>query len=229
MEAATANIAEMLAALDSLRAHSAESLADAVPPMTSPPRHAETAGAEAAGDDPDAVPAGMDDPDGDDDDTDDPDDAQDADDGQGSDAGERTRGRAVRSGHIVDALADLDEKRAGKDEERPLTATEAFLRSAHVDHGDPPLPQADDTDVGARYARDAMRATARARSRRDDETLEVLPDRDTEQDAGRNGSSRGDERATTEDPDHADKAGNAAGEDADASGKPLGWLFRSSS
>ncbi len=53
--------------------------------------------------------------------------------------------------------------------------TEAFLRSAHIDHGDPPLPPADDADVGARYARDAMRATARARTRRDKETLEVLP------------------------------------------------------
>ena len=79
-----------------------------------------------------------------------------------------------------------------------MTATEAFLRSAHIDHGDPPLPHADDADVGARYARDAMRATARARTRRDEETLEVLPERDTEHRPGRNGKSSPDERATTD-------------------------------
>ncbi len=234
MEAATANISEMLAALDSLRAHSAESLGDATAPMTAPPRHADTpsdeaAGDDAAGDDPDAVPDGEDDPAGGDDDTDD---AEDADDGDDGGDGEPAPGRAARSGHIVDALAALDEKGVGKGEERPLTATEAFMQSAHIDHGDPPLPKADDTAVGARYARDAMRATARARSRRDEETLEVLPDRDTEQVAGRNGKSSPDERVTTDGPDdtdNADNADNADGEDADASGKPLGWLFRSSS
>ena len=107
------------------------------------------------------------------------------------------------------------------DEDPPTTATEAFLRSAHIDHGDPPLPPADDTDVGARYARDAMRATARARTRRDEETLEVVPERDSEHRPGRNGASTPDERAATNGPDDAN------GEDA--SGKPLGWLFRSTS
>ena len=43
----------------------------------------------------------------------------------------------------------------GDDEDPPATATEAFLRSAHLDHDDPPLPPMDDADVGARYARDA--------------------------------------------------------------------------
>jgi len=103
-----------------------------------------------------------------------------------------------------------------------MTATEAFLRSAHVDHGDPPLPPADDSEIGARYARDAMRATARARTRHDEETLEVIPDRDPEHPPSSNGRARPDERATT-----GDQA-NAAGV-TDASGKPLGWLFRSSS
>ena len=107
-----------------------------------------------------------------------------------------------------------------------MTATEAFLRSAHIDHGDPPLPRCDDTDVGARYARDAMRATARARTRRDEETLEVLPERDTDQRPGRNGSVQ---PATSATADRTRAADDADGEDADASGKPLGWLFRSSS
>ena len=214
MEAATANIAEMLAALDSLRAHSTESLGDSTALMTGPPRHAEGAG----DDDPDAVAASADDPAGDDgdDDTNDPD----ADD---SEDGEPAPGRTARSGHLVDALADLDDADVDDDEDPPMTATEAFLRSAHIDHGDPPLPPADDADVGARYARDAMRATARARTRRDEETLEVLPERDTEHRPGRNGRSSPDERTTTDSPD------DVGGQDADASGKPLGWLFRSSS
>ena len=118
-------------------------------------------------------------------DADDPDDAS----GRAHD-GEPAPGRTARSGHLVDALADLDGAGADDDEDPPLTATEAFLRSAHIDHGDPPLPRADDTDVGARYARDAMRATARGRARRDEETLEVLPERDTEHRPGRNGTSR---------------------------------------
>ena len=132
-------------------------------------------------------------------------------------------GRTARSGHLVDALADLDGAGADDDADPPLTATEAFLRSAHLDHGDPPLPPTDDADVGARYARDAMRATARAGTRHDEETLEVIPERDPEHRPSRNGRSGPDERATTGDQDDAD------GEDADASGKPLGWLFRSSS
>ena len=166
-----------------------------------------------------------DDPSGSDDDTDDAGDAGDAgdaDEGGDGDEVERAPGRTIRSGHIVDALADLDSARAD-DDDPPLTATEAFLRSAHIDHGDPPLPPADDADVGARYARDAMRATARARTRRDKETLEVLPERDSEHPPGRNGLSLPDERSAPDD------KGAAAGEDADASGKPLGWLFRSSS
>jgi hypothetical protein len=217
MEAATANISEMLGALDSLRAHSTESLGDATTSLT-PARHAE------AGDDrPDDLEAPAGDDDGADetragirdeteDETDEADDE--ADDGQPA------SGRTVRSGHLVDALADLDE-RVADDDDPPLTATEAFLRSAHIDHGDPPLPPTDDSDIGARYARDAMRATARARSRRDEETLEVLPEREVERRPSRSGKPGPDERVTDADQDDA-------GEDTDA-GKPLGWLFRSSS
>ena len=219
MEAATANIAEMLSALDSLRAQSTETLGDATVPMTVPPRHAEAASDDDPDADPDAVAASADGPAGDDgdDDTSDPDDPDDSDDD------EPAPGRTARSGHFVDALADLDGAGVDDDEDPPMTATEAFLRSAHLDHGDPPLPPADDADVGARYARDAMRANARARTRHDEETLEVLPERDAERRPSRNGRSGPDERTTT---DHQD---NADGEGADASGKPLGWLFRSSS
>jgi hypothetical protein len=215
MEAASANIAEMLSALDSLRAQSTESLGDSTAAMTDPPRHAEG----TDDDDPDAASASAEGPAGDDgdDDTDEPDDADD------SDEGDPATGRTVRSGHLVDALAELDGAVVDDDEAPPMTATEAFLRSAHIDHGDPPLPPADDADVGARYARDAMRATARARSRRDEETLEILPERDAEHSPSPNGSPGPDERTTTGD-QH-----NAAGDGADASGKPLGWLFRSSS
>jgi hypothetical protein len=65
-----------------------------------------------------------------------------------------------------------------------------------------------------------MRATARTRSRRDEETLEVLPERDSAHKPGRNGKAGPDERTS---------AGDDAVEGAEASGKPLGWLFRSSS
>ena len=157
--------------------------------------------------------------------------------------------RDRRSGHLVDVLAALDAHRQPEDdrpdlvvgdeddeddEDPPLTATEAFLRSAHIDHGDPPLPQVDDTEVGARYARDAMRATARARARRDRETLEVLPERDPHYRRGRNGKAGPDERSATDEDhvtSHASRHvnGDADGDDAEGSGKPLGWLFRSSS
>ena len=225
MEAATANIAEMLAALDSLRAHSAESLGDASVPLTASPRHAEVSGevsSDVPTDDADASSDGAEDP---------AEVGQDADDEAGGDAGDGDAddddndpppGRTARSGHFIDALADLDSAGEVDDEDPPVSATEAFLRSAHIDHGDPPLPPGDDTDVGARYARDAMRATARARTRRDEETLEVVPERGSEHRPGRNGASHPDERAATDDQD-------AGGEDADSSGKPLGWLFRSSS
>jgi hypothetical protein len=191
MEAATAHISEMLGALESLRTHAAESMGDALLQTTAPTTtapHTETAaerGDSAAGD---------------------PEDAAVADDGEGSREAEesdepgepgesdRVRGRAARSAHLVDVLAELDD-------DPPLTATEAFLRSSHLDHGDPPLPPTDDAEVGARYARDAMRATARARSRQS----EAAP-------------------RPREQPDEDDGAG---GEDADPSGKPLGWLFRS--
>jgi hypothetical protein len=96
-----------------------------------------------------------------------------------------------------------------------------FLRSSHIDHGDPPLPPLDDADVGARYARDAMRATARARTRQDEETLEVVPERS------------GPERQGRDERDHRDAAADAADgadhDETDTAGKPLGWLFRSSS
>jgi hypothetical protein len=103
------------------------------------------------------------------------------------------------------------------DDGPPLTATEAFLRSAHIDHGDPPLPPMDDAEVGARYARDAMRATARAQAAREEESRPETAERG----GGRNGEER-DEREPSDDegPD-ADRA--------EATGKPLGWLFRSSS
>jgi hypothetical protein len=218
MDAATANIAEMLAALDSLRAHTAESLGDASAPINAAPRHA-----EAAADEPDALAEGGEDSaaDGQDDSDDEGDSDEEGDDDEEADAGDPTSGRT----HLVDVLADLDG--AGvvddDDEDPPLTATEAFLRSAQIDHGDPPLPPMDDDEVGARYAREAMRATARARTRQDDETLEVLPEREQHYAPSRNGRSGPDERATTDDQDDAD------GQDAEASGKPLGWLFRSSS
>ncbi|HET6937640.1 MAG TPA: hypothetical protein VFI19_03510, partial [Nocardioides sp.] len=167
-------------------------------PMTAPPRHAEGADDETGASDTvedEAEPA----------------DESDEDDEEDSDGG---RGRTLRSGHLVDALADLDN--AADDDGPPRTATEAFLRSAHIDHGDPPLPPMDDADVGARYARDAMRATARAHSRQDEETLEVLPERDG---------------ARAQGPDERTPADGDAGRDngdGTASGKPLGWLFRSS-
>lgn len=190
MEAAVANIAEMLAALDSLRTHTAESLGDATVPMTAAPRHSDGAENGAAGSDEDR----------------DEDEAEPAE--EDDEESDGRRGRAPRSGHLVDALADLDN--AVDDDSPPRTATEAFLRSAHIDHGDPPLPPMDDAEVGARYARDAMRANARAHGRQDEETLEVLPERDGTRSGGPDERTPGDE-----------------GSDG-ASGKPLGWLFRSS-
>jgi hypothetical protein len=216
MDAATANIAEMLGALDTLRAHTAESLGDATAPMTDPPRHAEEAPADSAEPAAVAEDSAGDDQDAEDDagEEDDADDEEDDTDGPAS----------SRPGHLVDVLADLDGRGVVDDDaDRPLTATEAFLQSAQIDHGDPPLPPMDDGEVGARYAREAMRATARARARKDEETLEVLPERDQGYAPSRNGRSSPDERATTDD------QGDADGEDAEASGKPLGWLFRSSS
>jgi hypothetical protein len=211
MDAATANIAEMLASLDSLRAHTAESLGDATHPMTVPPRHA-----EAARDDSDDLAAGAEDTA--ENTAEDADDAEDdGDDEDDADPASRRRG------HLIDALADLDDRGGVDDDDRPLTATEAFLQSAQIDHGDPPLPPMDDGEVGARYAREAMRATARARTRKDEETLEVVPERDPDYVSTSNGRSGPDERTTTDHQDDADA------DDAEASGKPLGWLFRSSS
>jgi cell division septum initiation protein DivIVA len=205
MEAAVANIAEMLAALDSLRTHTAESLGDAGVPMTTPPRHAEpgdelfrdtTQGATVAGQS-----------------------------GKGSMFDNPGPGSSVPSAEpVYDVSEDLagdqtaeDAGDAGDAEAPPRTATEAFLRSAHIDHGDPPLPPLDDAEVGARYARDAMRATARARTRRDDDTLDVIPDPDPDGEPDKGG-----ERA-------AEAARDSGRDEAETSGKPLGWLFRSSS
>jgi|tagenome__1003787_1003787.scaffolds.fasta_scaffold20830045_2 hypothetical protein len=229
MEAAVANIAEMLSALDSLRAHTAESLGDVNVPMTASPRHVTDpdddveGGADPAdlGDTGEAHDSG-DSADGEDSgDTVGGDDAEDDEDDEDPDP---ARGRTPRSGHLVDALADLDKATDvgdGPDEDDPpRTATEAFLRSAHLDHGDPPLPPMDDADVGARYVRDAVRATARVRSRQDEETLEVLPERDSSHKPGRNGKSGPDERTSADD--------DGDGDGAEVSGKPLGWLFRSS-
>jgi hypothetical protein len=216
MEAATANIAEMLAALDSLRTHTAESLGDAAISTSAAPRHVEPADDDT--DDNDDASASADGDEDPDDDDDDDDDEEDPEDGSG-----RSSGQSPRSSHFVDALAELDGD-GGDDDTPPLTATEAFLRSAHLDHDDPPLPPTDDADVGARYARDAMRATARARTRRDEDTLEVLSDRDPTHRRGRNGRSAPEERVTGDRPDSENEA---TGDDAEASGKPLGWLFRS--
>jgi hypothetical protein len=106
---------------------------------------------------------------------------------------------------------------------RPLTATEAFLRSAHLDHGDPPLPPMDDAEVGARYARDAMRTAARSRSRQDSETLGLDPGRAAP--ARRGADEReGRDRVSDERTDDGRTDDERSGEPA---GKPLGWLFRS--
>jgi hypothetical protein len=220
MEAAVANISEMLGALDSLRAHTAESLGEATAPMTATPRHAtDDDDAEGLVDAPDTEHS---EPTSETDDSRDTVGDDEADDEDDEDP-DPVRGRTTRSGHLVDALADLD-RSIGDDEDPPRTATEAFLRSAHVDHGDPPLPPMDDAEVGARYARDAMRATARSRTRRDEETLDVVPERGSARKPGRNGKTGPDERTPTDDGD--DEGDSGSGE---AAGKPLGWLFRSSS
>ena len=270
MEAAVANIVEMLSALDSLRAHTAESLGEAGP-FTAPPRHVEPIDhliRSTTGRIDDRVSDRADDKADDRDgpagaaavvDVDDPDDEPDADGDAGEGRGEGTgdQGAAADADHVddiaaaegepatdrerpelapgvayaaddvisADELADLGALATGDDlgepdgpdgAHRPLSATEAFLLSAHLDHQDPPLPPMDDTEIGARYARDAMRATARARSRRDEETLEVVPE--TSRPARRGRDEREGAEAVDEDADHAD-----------TSGKPLGWLFRSSS
>jgi hypothetical protein len=178
-----------------LRTHTAESLGDSTVPMIAAPRHADGADDEAT-----------------DSDSDSDDDEAEAADGEDDEESDGGRSRTPRSGHLVDALADLDN--AIDDDGPPRTATEAFLRSAHIDHGDPPLPPMDDAEVSARYARDAMRGNTRNNSRRDEETLEVVPERDGTRTAGP------DERTPADDDgDSGDEA---------ASGKPLGWLFRSS-
>jgi cell division septum initiation protein DivIVA len=237
MEAAVANISEMLSALDSLRAHTAESLGDAAIPFAASPRHAdgELPSDEAVDEGGADVELGRDAVDGPvDDDIDDDTDEGDDDEGDDEDDDdqpvdeeiEQSPARTVRSGHLIDALADLDgagDDALGEldDQAPPLTATEAFLRSAHIEHDDPPLPPMDDTEIGARYARDAMRASARSRPRRnDEETLEVLPERGSTHRPGRNGKAVPDERVGSDE--------DAEGAEAEASGKPLGWLFRSS-
>jgi hypothetical protein len=225
MESAVGNISEMLGALDSLRVHAAESLGDAGVPMNTPPRHAEpldhlirsTTDARIDGGpgEPEAEATAEEDAE-----VEDPAEPEADSSVPESEAvhepAEEVPGRASDDGSgepsDVAAVADAQEP---PDEGPPLTATEAFLRSAHLDHGDPPLPPMDDADVGARYARDAMRATARARTRRDQETLEVVPERTTPE-PGHNGTDPRDER-------------QEAGGEAETSGKPLGWLFRSSS
>ncbi|HEX5089189.1 MAG TPA: hypothetical protein VFV89_15380 [Nocardioides sp.] len=227
MEAAVANITEMLGALDTLRAHTAESLGDSAFPMTSPPRHVTDAEGDSgdSSDSSDSTDSG----DVDGSDASRADDAEAAEDDEDDEDSDPARGRTPRSGHLVDALADLDRAADesedgfddGFDDDPPRTATEAFLRSSHLDHDDPPLPPMDDSEVGARYARDAMRASpARSGGRGDEETLEVLPERDSGHKPGRNGKAGPDERSS---------AGDDDSEGAETSGKPLGWLFRSSS
>ena len=189
LEAAGTNISEMLGALGSLRIHTAESLGEvgAAVPKAIPPRHADDLFRKTA-----ITPV---------------------------DLAEATEVPATGSEFDAsdelpaDDLDDFDDlEQVDEDEDPPLTATEAFLRSAGTDHGDPPLPPTDDSHVGARYARDSMRATARARARRDEEHPQ----------ASEPGESRADRNGHDE-REHED----ANGEEAEASGKPLGWLFRS--
>jgi hypothetical protein len=156
LESAVTTIGEMLGALDSLRVHTAESLGDGGVPINTLPRHAETPADELFRNT--AVEGAA----------------------RGDGAARRSSFDAADKLSIEefadqvdpDELDELDD-----DSDPPLTATEAYLRSAHLEHDDPPLEPTDDADVGARYARDAMRATARGRSRRDEETLDVVPER----------------------------------------------------
>jgi hypothetical protein len=185
LESAVTTIGDMLGALDSLRIHTVESLGEAGAPLTTPPRHAESPADELFRN-------------------------------TSEDAARRSRAEAVAAGQPVFDEADtlsIDEfvdqielDDLGEDGDPPLTATEAYLRSAGLDHADAPPSTTDDDEVGARYARDAMRATARGRSRRDEETLDVIPGR---------------VQRSAAQPD-------AESSDDEASGKPLGWLFRSS-
>jgi cell division septum initiation protein DivIVA len=193
LESAVTTIGDMLGALDSLRVHTVESLGEAGAPMTTPPRHAESPAdelfrntSEGAARNGGAIPAAT----------------------SAFDEADTLSIDEFADQIDPDDLDELDD-----DTDPPLTATEAYLRSAGLDHDDAPLSQTDDSEVSARYARDAMRATARGRSRRDEETLDVVPERS----GGRTGP---DERAAGE----ADPEGS----EDDASGKPLGWLFRSS-
>jgi cell division septum initiation protein DivIVA len=215
MEAAVANIAEMLGALDSLRAHTAESLGDSTVPMTTPPRHADPVDelfrntSEDAGDATSAGSSIFQNPDP---------------------AASVPPSRPVYDVSDEVAMGDRaeqDDVGALDDDDPPRTATEAFLRSAHIDHGDPPLPPMDDDEVGARYARDAMRATARADGGRDEETHDSPAERRERNDRPESptGQSGGGER----DDSPGDQGEAAAGDRAEATGKPLGWLFRSSS
>lgn len=193
MEAAVANIAEMLAALDSLRAHTAGTLGEAAPARTAEPiDHLIRSTALEPPAEPVLPPAAAPEP------------AV----GQPFDEGGSEDDLAVEEPDegLVEGLVELDELDEEPAEHQPQSAVEAFLLSSHLDHGDPPLPPTDDREIGARYARDAMRATARARTRRDEETLEVLPER-----AG----------ASRPGPDEREADG------AEPSGRPLGWLFRS--
>jgi len=211
LEAAGATIGELLGALDSLRVHTAESLGDvALPTPPPPPRPADelfrntTQGGAHNGasgsifDSPapaESIPVAR----------------------SVFDAADELSIEEFADQVDPDELDRLDQ-----DSDPPLTATEAYLRSAHLDREDPPLTPTDDADVGARYARDAMRATARSRVRRDEDTLDVVPERGTGQgDRGRRGGPH--ER------DHRVSAdAQADGGEDEGSGKPLGWLFRSS-
>jgi cell division septum initiation protein DivIVA len=205
MEAAVGNIAEMLGSLDSLRAHTAESLGDAGLSIAAQPRQSEPldhlfrpttpAAGEAVEVDQVGAETGPD---------------------TGSSIFDNPRPGSVvpASGSVYDVSAESSVDAAETGPEAPRSATEAFLLSAHLDHGDPPLPPMDDADVGARYARDAMRATARARTRQED-SLEVEPDRSVAQAPESSGEPP---------PSHQEDASDDEGE---TSGKPLGWLFRS--
>ena len=199
MEAAVANIGEMLGSLEELRAHTVESLGEADPVSPS-----------LAHDDADD-PADVDSDDLPGDETDEIDEDDTADPATTS----VFVVQEVDGLEVIELPEGIDETDTEGDQVPPQTATEAFLRSANVDYGDPPLPPMDDAEVGARYARDARAARPRPRQRDragerrpDEETLEVLPAK---------------ERVSVR-----DDRENGDDDDRDSAGRPLGWLFRSS-
>lgn len=197
LESATSSISEMLAALEELRTHTVESLGELVAPSDDDGSDPFVESAQAVGT---PGPAIFDDP------------------------GPTTSGPPARSvlhvtptsvGQAAEVLGGSDPRHSAAraadevgSKARPMTATEAFLRSSHLGGDELPLPPLNDAEVGARYAREAALAASGAEAQlEDEETLDVFP-----------ADERSPERRQT---------GQAAG--ADSAGRPLGWLFRSSS